>query len=62
MAEFGVDPFGGRVLKCDPEAVWDLAGFLADGHAHLRGWSVQDNKRSRAIAGGSAGGVLGPGE
>lgn len=52
MAKFGVDPFGGWVLKCDPEGVWDLAGFLADGHTQLRGWSVQDNKRSRAMCAG----------
>lgn len=52
MAKFDVDPFGGWVLKCNPESTWDLSAFLADGNTHLEGWSVRQNKRSKAMDAG----------
>ena len=51
MTEFGKDPFGAWVLKCNP-ATWDLTSFLGEGKAQLGGWVVHHNERARAMAAG----------
>ncbi len=37
--------FGAWVLKCNP-VIWDLQGFVADGHRLIDSWSVVENYRS----------------
>lgn len=51
MTEFGKDPFGAWVLKCNP-ATYNLASFLADDKRQLGGWVVHEGKRARAMAAG----------
>lgn len=40
---------GAWLIKCDPDHVFDLKQFMADGGENLRTWSVVDNYRSKMM-------------